>query len=456
MRRPAVLILLTCLTAGAAVPAGRAAAPARVAPSAPTPPPATRPAPDPAGFALRAQALGPDDVDGRLALARWARDRQMWPEVEELAQAILYRDPNNRAAYTLLQLVDDARPLPDEPQTEELLKAECDRRFGHAFKTRATRHFLLCYDTADAFAVARGAAMERVYDAFFFYFNMDKLRPTFLDRRLVVFLFKDRADYLSYIQQTEKVDVSWSAGFYSQRTNRSAFFDDSSGPTAASYVKEAGDLRTKVDDLNRQIREANARNERGKANQLVVDRDRAGEALAQVTTRLGTTVQMRNTSKTLHEAAHQVAFNIGIQTRLVDYPMWFAEGLACSFETEDAVGRRGPAVLNFGRIAGIKDALRAGTLIPVEKLVTDARPEKLDEGSLTLFYAEGWGLFHYLYKFHRAGMEKYLMTYAAHATLRPVDAEERRKLFTDAFGDDWAELDKKFVAYLKALPAQPR
>ena len=125
-------------------------------------------------------------------------------------------------------------------------------------------------------------------------------------------------------------------------------------------------------------------------------------------------------------------------------------------ETEDAVGRRGPAVLNFGRIAGIKDALRAGTLIPVEKLVTDARPEKLDEGSLTLFYAEGWGLFHYLYKFHRAGMEKYLMTYAAHATLRPVDAEERRKLFTDAFGDDWAELDKKFVAYLKALPAQPR
>ena len=60
--------------------------------------PATKPAADPAEYARRAAALKEDDVDGRLALARWARDRQMWPEAVDMAEAVLYRDPGNRAA----------------------------------------------------------------------------------------------------------------------------------------------------------------------------------------------------------------------------------------------------------------------------------------------------------------------------------------------------------------------
>ncbi len=119
-----------------------------------------------------------------------------------MAGAANFADPGNRAAYLILQQVDEARPLPDEPEVEDALKAEFLKRFNHEFKTRVGKHFIFCYDTTDTFAAQRATNMEKVYDAFQFYFTMSTLRPAFLEHRLVVILFKDRDDYLGYIQQT--------------------------------------------------------------------------------------------------------------------------------------------------------------------------------------------------------------------------------------------------------------
>ena len=207
-------------------------------------------------FAARLAALKSDDVEGLLALSRWARDRRLWPQTIQAAQAAMAFDAGNRAAYLLLQQADDARPLPEEPVVEEALKSELSAEFQHEFKTRHSKHFLFCYDTSDAFAIESGANVELSYDAFQFYFTMNTLRPTFLTHRLVVLLFKDREDYLAYIRRTSGQDLSWSGGVYSQATNRSAFFDDSTGLAAASYKKEADVLRTRLDSLNQQIEAA--------------------------------------------------------------------------------------------------------------------------------------------------------------------------------------------------------
>ena len=283
---------------------------------------------------------------------------------------------------------------------------------------------------------------------------MGRLRPEFLEKRLVVVLFKNHDDYLNYAQRTEGGNLSWSSGFYSQRTNRSAFWDDSSGPAAAGYAKEAASLRDQISLLNQQITTASTQNQKGLANSLTVERNRAGEALAALNNRMGNTVQLMNNVKTMHEAAHQVAFNMSIQSRLVDYPLWFSEGLACSFEIEDGAGHRGPAILNFGRIAGLKDAMKEGRLLSVEEFVSAEPPTRNDDKSLALAYSEGWALFHYLYKYHREGMEKYLLLYKNHAPLRAVKADERKVLFIKAFGDDLDELNRKFVAYCDSLPAK--
>ena len=165
---------------------------------------------------------------------------------------------------------------------------------------------------------------------------------------------------------------------------------------------------------------------------------------------------LMNAVKTVHEAAHQLAFNTGIQKRHVDYPLWFCEGLACSFEIEDRSGRRGPSIVNYGRLAVCKEAIKRGTLIPVEQFISQPQPAVMDESTTGIFYAEGWALFHYLYKTNRAGMEKYLLAYQTVPPVAQVPADQRRKLFTDAFGDDFATLDKKFTTYLKDLPAQKK
>ena len=84
----------------------------------------------------------------------------------------------------------------------------------------------------------------------------------------------------------------------------------------------------------------------------------------------------------MHEAAHQISFNMGIQIRNVDYPFWFSEGLACGFEVEDAAGHRGPALVNFGRVPPLKDALKDDKLIPLEQIITTNPEQLLEEKKL--------------------------------------------------------------------------
>ncbi len=368
-----------------------------------------------------------------------------------MAHEALDLDPENRSAWTILQQVDEVVSLPPEPQVEESLKAEFQHRFNREFKTRTARHFLICYDTTDAFAVQR-AALEKAYDAFLFNFNMRKLRPDFLSRRLVVILFKSRDDYLAYAKQTEGADLSWAAGYYSQRTNRTAFYDDSSGPGAENVEQTLAELRAKLKDLNVQIARASLQNQTGLANTLTVERNRTSEVVRQVDLRVGNAVGMQNNVKTVHEAAHQLAFNTGIQTRLIDYPLWFSEGLACSFEVEDSTHRRGPGLVNTGRLGVLKDAFRKGKVVSLDTFITYPQPEKMDDETMGVFYAESWALFHYLYHTNRQGLESYMLAYKSLPIFRRVSPDDRLKLFTDAFGSDIATLQRNFGTYFKNLP----
>jgi Protein of unknown function (DUF1570) len=410
------------------------------------------PAADLSAYGSQHAALQPDDIPGRLALAHWAITHELWTQAGDMAHEILDRDPDNRVAWNILQQIDGVVLLPEDKAVEDGLKAEFLRRFNHDFKTRNTRHFLICYDTTDAFASQRGAALEKGYDAFLFNFNMRKIRPGFLSTRLVVILLKNRDDYLAYAKQTEGADLSWAAGYYSQHTNRTAFYDDSTGPSAESAEQALAELRAKLKDLTTQIARATSQNQTSLASSLTIERNRTSQAVTQIDLRVNNAVGMLNNVKTVHEAAHQLAFNTDIQTRYVDYPLWFSEGLACCFEIEDSAHHRGPGMINTARIGVIKDALHQGKLIPLDTFIAHPQPAKMDDATLNLFYAESWGLFHYLYRTNRAGLENYMLAYKELPTWRAVLPEQRLQLFVDAFGNDFPSLQKNFTAYMKNLP----
>jgi hypothetical protein len=421
---------------------------------------ATKAAPDnplanAADYLDRASHLKEDDVDGRLALARWTFNHQMYSQAVEMVNQALYLEPQNRAAYTILQQVDDARPLAEEPQTAAALKKEMEDGFKHEFKIKYTRHFMICYDTTDVFAAQRGTYLEKSYDAFHFFFNMKTLHPEFLSGHLKVILFKSRDDYLTYGKEVEKNDFSWAVGFYAQGRNRSVFYDESSGVTGSSYDKQAAKLKAQLEDYNKQLATARQLNQNGLVATLNVEITRTNNALTQLSFQRGNQVQAQNNATTMHEASHQISFNSGIQTRAVDYPFWLSEGLACSFEVEDASGHRGPAILNFGRIGTLKQALRENRLNSIEAVVSAASPSVEDEKGLTLAYAESWAVFHYLYKFQRQGMEDFLLAYRSHRPFVRIGAEEKKAIFVKAFGDNFEDLNKKYTAYIKSLPSRP-
>jgi hypothetical protein len=416
-------------------------------------------------FMSKKAALQENDSGGRLALARWARDKELWSQAAEVAREVLDRDSESKGAWSILREVDHAISLPDEPDTAAGLIKEFNHRFNRddktpararaQFKTRNSRHFLLCYDTSDTFAAQRGGVLEKAYDAFMFFFTMQKLRPNFLDKRLVVILFKDREDYLAYAKATEGVDLGWAAGYYSQRTNRSAFYDDSSGPAVEHVEKQIDKAKAQLRELSAQIQQARSQGKNAHAGALSRQREELSNAIFQVNNRIDNALGVMNTVKTAHEAAHQLAFNTGIQKRRVDYPLWLCEGLACCFELEDRTNRRGPSVLNTGRIGVLKEALTRGKLISLENFISRPQPAVMDENTMSVFYAEGWALFHYLYKTNRGGLEKYLIAYNNLPVGRQVSTEQRRKLFTDAFGDDIPNLDRRFSNYVKDLPSRP-
>ena len=348
----------------------------------------------------RLSKLKDDDVEGRLTLARWAADRRMWSQAQEMADQALYRDPGNRAAYAILQQVDDARPLPDEPEAETSLQDEMQRRFGHEFKTRNSKHFIIAYDTTDAYAVQRGVSMEKAYDAFQFYFNMNKLRPDFLEHRLVMILLQNRDDYLAYGRQTEHADLSLVRRILFESDQSLDLLRRRLGAQQCQLRQAGDDLKTQIDSLNASIADAGGQGQAGLVNTLTVAAQPGQREPLQINNRIASNAQIQNNSPHHARGRPPDLLQHGrFRSATWITPSGFPRALACGFEVEDSAGHRGPALVNFGRVPPLKDALKDDQLIPLEQIIITNPDATAENKSLPLFYSESWALFHYLYKF---------------------------------------------------------
>lgn len=157
--------------------------------------------------------------------------------------------------------------------------------------------------------------------------------------------------------------------------------------------------------------------------------------------------------RAVHEAAHQLAFNTGLQKRGVMYPMWVSEGLATNFEADVARelsvgGENGP------RLRQLLRAEARGRLMPLDEFVTMVRIPPGRADSANDLYAQSWGLFNFLYKARRVQLREYL----AHlATLPPTPRSESTmyREFTSAFGPV-SRFEQQWDAHLRALRRQSR
>ena len=145
-----------------------------------------------------------------------------------------------------------------------------------------------------------------------------------------------------------------------------------------------------------------------------------------------------------HELAHQMLFNTGVQTRGVLYPVWLSEGLAANFETHDPAGG-GFAEDNASRRCRLTAAYRQNRLLSLNEIITFPRPPAEEEACLD-FYAQAWGMVHFLYRRDPKAFRLYLCTLAMRSPgARPAAALRRE--FDHIFGSP-ADIQRDWENYL--------
>lgn len=243
-------------------------------------------------------------------------------------------------------------------------------------------------------------AHERFHEAFGAApFTLDPLRGP-----LVALFFQDKADYLRYARSADRVDMSWTVAYYSAKTNRIAFFRN--GATRHG------------DD------HADGGSESTPALHLFVSGDEAISAPAENPIMLASAT---------HEAAHQLAFNTGLQRRGVIYPLWASEGLATNFELRSPGGDFGPQCDNPTRRDRLVRTWEADGLMRLHDLITLTRVPTDDARATDELYAQAWGFFQFLYTHRRDQLADYFAAMRT-APRGHRSVSDMRDEFTAAFG----------------------
>src|SRR5688500_3134946 len=133
------------------------------------------------------------------------------------------------------------------------------------------------------------------------------------------------------MKRYEGLDVPWSGGLYSWRTNRAAFFDSADSEPFREGRRIGEELAAEAKQLREQIEALPASDTRGRL-QL---RDKLRQTQWRITRfdrRIGELAGHVTGDVTRHEVTHQLFFNSGVQKRGRGYPFWLSEGLAGLFE----------------------------------------------------------------------------------------------------------------------------
>jgi hypothetical protein len=290
-----------------------------------------------------------------------------------------------------------------QPVAQRVLEAELRMEFGSKFKTLRTPHYVICHNTADAFAQETGDLVEQLYRAFTAYFGgrgMGFSKPRF---PMVILIFDDESQFREYIAQSPgSAELARLAGIYSVDTNRVALFN-----AAGRESKKYGNSR------------------------------------------------WHNLSTVIHEATHQIAFNSGCHQRYADNPVWLAEGIAMYFETPEM---NGPKV-SWNSVGSLNKPR-------IERFLTyrkkNRRPDSLkslltsddrfhNEVSAADAYAESYALTYFLINQRMPQFLKYMKMMAAKPTLQQDTPEQRVADFQEAFGQNMRLLDASFLRYIDDL-----
>ena len=157
-----------------------------------------------------------------------------------------------------------------------------------------------------------------------------------------------------------------------------------------------------------------------------------------------------NKTVVLHEATHQITYNIGLLNRFCQPPLWVTEGTALLFEA--------PGMADNNRNRLQKERINRQQLKIFSQLKLKGNVPAALTGSDQLFashsqaaYAISWAMTFYMSEAIPSSFNAYLRRIAAKKPFSQYTAPERLADFTAIFGPDWKQFDANFQRYIDSL-----
>lgn len=382
-------------------------------------------------YLQRSAALADDDVPGRMGLAQWCEASGLERQAMDLYHQVLQLKPDHQQAYDALVHLSDTVGLAEEPARLDPLRNE----FPDAFNIHVSPHFLVVYDTNEPWARERAALLEKAHSVYYTTFRRLGYRPIPLRQRLICVLFDSHENFQAYGKAVDNMTMEWSAGYYSTRSNRTAFFHDRQNPAYEHAAKRINELDTNIAQYRQQIRQASTQRNHNAVRQLRRQMNVASRERTWYHNRLEAVAKLGNASKTVHEAVHQLAYNSSIQVPGRMYPFWVTEGLATNFETDDPGKPFGPMHENPDRSRLLVQAHTQGQLMPLKDFVAlHQLPDSAAEAeAVAILYSQAWGTFRFLFRYKADPTRDYLRA-LAEAEPGPREPEQLRAEFIEAYG----------------------
>lgn len=298
------------------------------------------------------------------------------------------------------------------PMSHKQLGQQLLKELPDGFKIHINGDFVIAYNTERAYAQWIGGLYQRLQRGFEKYWQRKKMKLVDPDFPLAVIIFGDKLQYERYLKKELGELPGVLVAYYNLLNNRVAMYDLTGGQRAPGA--RLGD--------NRKIAE-------------VLSNPQAIPMVATV----------------IHEGTHQLMFNMGMQTRFSDTPLWINEGLAMYFETPDLSNPRGWRAIgqiNPMRIGRFRQLISARGSDSLQTMLSSDTKFRDPNQSLDA-YAEAWAFNYFLLNRYPDEYVQFLKHMSGKPRLQYDSGETRLKEFLQFFEQDLASLDREFVQYMQ-------
>jgi hypothetical protein len=340
------------------------------------------------------------------------------------------------------------------PYSFQTLRSKLLKEFGSESEVSTTRHYVVCAPKGRAKTYCD--VFEKTWRRFHMYFAIRGFKMNDPEFPMIAVVLKDRKSFLEYAKsENAKVDSSI-LGYYWSTHNRVIMFEDQK--SQASVFGQAAATEERL--LASAVRggshlaafDGPSRIEDDAWRWAFGAAESTGDlhhpyALDEIATRAGINSDLRETM--IHEATHQLGYNLGLHNRTGRNPKWVVEGLATVFETPGmekfAMDRDVKKRMNPGWHYGFKKFIKEGR--PDAYLETFIRDDKPFSTQMGNAYAQAWALSFWLIETRPREYAKFLQKMASPEVTRQLTPESRVKLFKESFGDNLILLDAEMLRY---------